>query len=449
MDYDVIYLGSGHACNHGGMLLAMSGKKVAFVEADRMGGTCTNYGCDAKILLDGPFAFMDGLQRYEGLCVESDIRLDWKKLMDYKRQTISVFDPILEGAFRQLGVDVLRGRGFLEDAHTVRVGGKTYTAEYIVLGTGQRSAELDIAGRELTRDSKDFMELDALPEHMICIGAGIIAMEFASMLLTVGKKVTVLVRGDKVLRAYPQDYVARLIAKMERQGAEFRYHESPASVEKTDAGYRVTTRSGLIVEGDYVLNAAGRVANVEDLGLEALGIKASSRGIEVDDHLRTAVPNIYATGDVVAKRVPKLTPTAEFESNYVACQILGVSDAPICYPPVPNLVFTLPRIGQVGVNVDEAKKHPEQYKVVENDWGRVNDWVASHETDAHLTLVFDQDEYLVGAAAYSSEAGTWLDYLTPIIDKRMTARDLSGMIMSFPTQTYMLWSILQQSLRRA
>mgnify|MGYP002623747967 FL=1 len=317
-----------------------------------------------------------------------------------------------------------------------------------MLGTGQRSAELDIAGKEFTHDSKDFMELDTLPEHMICIGAGIISMEFASMLLTVGKKVTVLGRSDRVLRAYPQDYVGRLTAKMEQQGAAFCYHEIPASIEKTPAGYRITTQSGLAVEGDYILNASGRVANVENMGLEALGIKAGSRGIEVDDHLRTSVPNIYATGDVLAKHIPKLTPTAEFESNYVAYQILGVSDAPICYPPVPNLVFTLPRIGQVGISVDEAKQHPDQYTVVENNWGIGNDWVASHETDAHLTLIFDSEKYLVGAAAYSSEAGTWLDYLTPVIDKRMTAQDLGEMIMSFPTQTYMLWSALQQHLRR-
>ena len=160
------------------------------------------------------------------------------------------------------------------------------------------------------------------------------------------------------------------------------------------------------------------------------------------------MPNIYASGDVVDKAVPKLTPTAEFESNYIAAQILGLSDAPIVYPPVPNLVFTLPRIGQVGVAPEEARKDGENYKVVNVPWGVQNDWVNNHETEADLTLVFDREGYLAGAAIYGSEAGTWLDYLTPIIVKRMTALDLRSMIMSFPTQTYMLWSTLQQNLKQ-
>ena len=447
-DYDVVFLGSGHSCNHGGMALALAGKKVAFIEADRMGGTCTNYGCDAKILLDGPFEFLDGLKRYEGLCVDADVKIDWTALMAYKKKAIGVFDPLLEQMFGKFGIDVIRGRGRLADAHTVAVGERSVTAEYIVIGTGQRNAQLNIPGKELTHGSSDFLDLDVMPEHLICIGAGIISMEFASMALSLGKKVTFFEFAPRALAAYPAAYVEKLVAKMTDMGAVFHFGEAVAAVERTAAGYRVSAKSGCAAEGDYVLDATGRVANVEDLGLEALGIQASRRGIVVDDHLRTAVPNIYASGDVVDKPIPKLTPTAEFESNYIAAQILGLSDAPIVYPPVPNLVFTLPRIGQVGVTPDAAQQDAENYRIVSVPWGVQNDWVNNHETEADLTLIFDREGYLAGAAIYGSEAGTWLDYLTPIIDKKMTALDLRGMIMSFPTQTYMLWSTLQQNLKQ-
>ena len=448
MDYDVVFLGSGHSCNHGGIALALSGKKVAFVEMDKMGGTCTNYGCDAKILLDGPFEFLEGLKRYEGLCVESDVKIDWTKLMAYKKQAIGVFDPLLEQMFGKMGIDVIRGRGKITDAHTISVGDKTITTEYIVIGTGQRNARLDIPGKEYLHGSKHFLDLDVLPEHLICIGAGIISMEFASMALMLGKKVTFFEFAPRALAAYPEEYVNKLVAKMESQGASFHFGEAVSSVEKTDSGYKVTAKSGLTAEGDYVLDATGRIANYEDLGLEELGIKADRRGIEVDDHLRTSVPNIFASGDVVAKQIPKLTPTAEFESNYIAGQILGLSDAPIAYPAVPNLVFTLPRIGQVGISLDEARKDEENFRIVNVPYGPQNDWVDNHETDADLTFVFDKEGYLVGAAIYGSEAGTWLDYLTLIIDKRMTALDLRSMIMSFPTQTYMLWSTLIPNLKQ-
>ena len=254
--------------------------------------------------------------------------------------------------------------------------------------------------------------------------------------------------APRALAAYPEEYVSKLVAKMEGMGADFHFGEAVSSVKKDGYSYIVKTKSGLTVEGDYVLDATGRIANVEDLGLEELGIEASRRGIKTDDHLRTSVANIFASGDVIDKAIPKLTPTAEFESNYIAAQILGLSDAPIVYPPVPNLVFTLPRIGQVGVTIDEAKADEENYKVVNIPYGPQNDWVNNHETDADITFVFDKEGYLCGAAIYGSEAGTWLDYLTLIIDKKMTAADLRGMIMSFPTQTYMLWSLLTPNLKQ-
>ena len=206
-----------------------------------------------EVLLDGSFEFLEGLNRYEDLCVDSDVKIDWTRLMAYKKQSIGMFDPILEKIFTDMGITVIRGRGKLADAHTVDVDGKKITAEYIVIGTGARNAQLDIPGKEYTHGSSHFLDLDVMPEHMVCIGAGIISMEFASMALMLGKKVT---------------------------------------------------------------------------------------------------------------------------------------------------------------------------------------------------FVFDKEGYLCGAAIYGSEAGTWLDYLTLIIDKKMTATDLRGMIMSFPTQTYMLWSLLAPNLKQ-
>ena len=445
--YDVIFIGSGHSCNHGGMALAASGKKVAFVEMGKMGGTCTNYGCDAKILLDGPFEFVDGLRRYEGLCVDGIGTIDWTKLMAYKKQQLSVFDPLLETVFRQFGIDVIRAKGSIRDAHTVLAGDQELTAEYIVIGTGQRNNRLPVPGKEYMHGSTDFLDIDEMPDRIVFVGAGIISMEFASMALTLGKEVTIIEFAPRALLAYPEKYVANLVKKMEDQGAKFVFGEGVSEVEKTDGGYVVRTASGFAAECDYVLDATGRVANVEDLGLEALGIEADRRGIRVDDHMRTAVPNIYASGDVVCKAIPKLTPTAEFESNYIASQILGLSADPIRYPAVPNLVFTLPRIAQAGVTVEEAQKDPANYRIIENAYGKNNEWVNNRETDIELTFILDKEGCLAGAAIYGSEAGTWIDFLTLIINQKLTARDLHGMIFAFPTQTYMLISTLAPILK--
>ena len=363
-DYDVAYLGSGHSCWHGALTLKAAGKKVVLMDHDLPGGTCTYYGCDAKILLDGPFEFVNGLQRYENVCVDHAGTSDWKKLMAYKKQHLAPFAEAIPALLERSGIDFIRERGKLLDAHTIQAGDRTITAENIVLGVGQRNARLNIPGQEYLHGSREFLDIEEMPEHLICIGAGIISMEFASMALTLGKKVTFFEFMPRALAAYPEKYVSKLVEKMTAQGADFHFNEAVCGVEKTENGYKVMTKSGLCIEGDYVLDATGRVANVEDLGLEALGIPASRRGIEVDDHLRTCMPNIYVSGDAIDKRIPRLTPTAEFESNYIASQILGQSNAPICYPAVPNLVFTLPRIAQVGVTVDVAENCPDDYRVV-------------------------------------------------------------------------------------
>lgn len=440
--YDVIFLGSGHACWHGAVMLSTAGKKVAILDHDVAGGTCTNYGCDAKILLDGPFEFVEGLERYKGLCVDNVGKIDWKKLMAYKKAHFAPFPAMLGGMIESTGVTFIHERGKLIDAHTVQAGDQTLEAEYIVLGVGQRSAQLNIPGKEYLHDSREFLDIEEMPERLICIGAGIISMEFASMALTLDKKVTFIEFAPRALAAYPEKYVNNLVEKMTSQGADFHFNEAVCGVEKTDNGYKVMTKNGLCVEGDYVLDATGRVTNIEDLGLEELGIEASRRGIVVDDHLRTSVKNIYVSGDAIDKTIPKLTPTAEFESNYIAAQILGLSDAPICYPAVPNLVFTLPRIAQVGVTVDEAKAAPDKYRMVEIPYGAQNEWVDNRELDVEMTYIFDKEGHLAGAALYGSEAGTWIDFLTLIINKKMTGVDLRSMIFAFPTQTYMIVSTL-------
>ena len=170
-DFDVVFIGSGHSCWHGALTLVQNGKKVALVDNDFPGGTCTNYGCDAKILLDGPFEFVEGLERYSEICVEQNSKIDWKKLMNYKKKVLSPFPEMLAGMFEQWGFTFIRERGKILDAHTIQAGNKKISTEYIVIGTGQRDARLDIPGKEFLHGSRTFLDIEEMPEHLICIGA--------------------------------------------------------------------------------------------------------------------------------------------------------------------------------------------------------------------------------------------------------------------------------------
>lgn len=442
-DYDVVFIGSGHACWHAALMLAKAQKKVAFVEEDTVAGTCTNWGCNAKILLDSPFELVDGLSRYRGIGVDETPAVDWSALMAYKKQVISPVHTVLEGMFAQMGMPVFRGHGTLVDAHTVEAGGKRITADYIVLGTGERPRRLGIPGDELIHDSRDFLDVDVFPKRIAFVGAGIISMEFASIAALMGSEVTVIHHSERILSMYPARYVSRVVDKLKAQGVTFLLNHELSSVAQDGGDTVVTFTDGSTLACDYVLGATGRVANVENLGLEALGIAASSRGIEVDDHMRTAVPNVFASGDCVAKRIPKLTPTATFESNYIAQQILGLSSEPISYPAIPNLVFTLPRISQVGVTLAEAEADPDRWRIETVDFGKRLLFEAKNESDAEFAFVFSQETGLLeGAAFYGQDAGVWADLAAIVINQKLTGRDLSQMIFTFPTASQAMLNLL-------
>ncbi|GJG66800.1 pyridine nucleotide-disulfide oxidoreductase [Prevotella lacticifex] len=435
-DFYAIFVGCGHGCDLAARVLAKAGKRVAAIERDLWMGTCTNYGCNAKILLDGPFELTTAMENYLSLGIFDKVpQVNWEKLMQYKIPYIEAYKPVTKALMEESGCTCIHGHGKLKDAHTVVVDGKEYTAEYIVLGPGQRDNKLDIPGKEYIHGSRDMLSIEQMPKRIVFIGAGIISMEFASMAVDMGREVTIIDHGDHALKAYPREYVDEVVALMEKKGARFKYCEDVCAIEKTATGLMVKAKSGFEVEADYVLEATGRPVNYENLGLEALGIEAGPRGIKVDDHLRTAVKNIFATGDAIDKRIPKLTPTALFESQYIADLLLGKTDKPICYPAVPNLVFTFPRIAQVGVGLDEARKN-NKYRVADVPYGQFFLFNTHNEATAKLAFIFDKESnLLVGAAAVGSDAGAWIDVLSLVIFNKMTREQFAHYIYAFPTTT--------------
>ncbi|MCE4990956.1 dihydrolipoyl dehydrogenase family protein [Staphylococcus haemolyticus] len=429
--YDVVFIGSGHAAWHAALTLKHAGKDVAIIEKDTIAGTCTNYGCNAKILLEGPYEVLEESAQYNGIIQSQDLHVNWENLMDYKKQVINPMNDMLKGMFEQQGIDVYMGAGVIKDEHTVTVNDEELQTENIVIATGQHSNKLDIEGKELTHDSRDFLSMDELPKRMTFIGVGIISVEFASIMIKSGVEVTMIHHSDKPLKGFNQTHVTQLIKKLEDEGVHFYFNEETQKVEIAGDGYKVTTESGLTIETDYVLDATGRNPNVEGIGLDQVGIEYSKKGISVDGHLRTNVSNIYASGDVLDKAIPKLTPTATFESNYIAAHILGMTQDEIQYPAIPSVLYSLPRLSQIGVSVQEAEQN-ERYTVKHIPFGKQMVFEYKNETDAEMYVVLDEEKRLVGADIYGVDAADLVNLLVFIINQRMTAQDLNQLIFAFP-----------------
>ncbi|MFT8407656.1 dihydrolipoyl dehydrogenase family protein [Liquorilactobacillus nagelii] len=444
-DYDVMFIGSGHANWHAALALRKAGKKVVLIEKDLLAGTCTNYGCNAKILLDGAADVLHQAAAYQGKGITGELKIDWPALMAYKQQTISPIHLLLEQQFKAAGIEIINGTAEFVDQHTVTAAGKNISAQDIIIGTGQRPSILPIPGKELMHDSRDFLDLPELPKHLTFIGAGIVSLEFAMLVRAAGAQVTVIEFADTALRGVEEKYVEQILQRMRDLGIELHFNEAVQSVVKQDSRLVVTTANGLKVTTDYVVAGTGRIPNVEELALDKVGVKFDKTGILVDDHLQTNVEHIYASGDVIAKRIPKLTPTATFESNYLAALLAGQTTAPIQYPVVASVIFTLPRIAQVGVT--SAQAAAEDYQVVTIPYGARLRFQTKNEPAAEATLIFDQEHYLVGASVYGDEAPELINFLTMIISQKLTLSKLNQAVFAFPSQTIGLLSMLSPYLK--
>ena len=429
--YDVVFLGSGHAAWHAALTLKQFGKSVAIVEKDTIAGTCTNYGCNAKILLEGPYEVLEEAKQYSNIINTQNLAVNWQNLMDYKKEVIHPMSGSLKSMFEQQGIDVIMGKGKIVDEYTIDVEGNQIQADFIVVATGQHSNKLDIEGKELTYDSRDFLSMESLPQSITFIGSGIISIEFASIMIKSGVEVNVIHHSNEPLKGFNTSHVNKLIEKLKSEGVQFYFNENTQSVKKDGQHFVVTTESGLSIETEYVLDATGRKPNVQEVGLENVNIEFSDKGIKVDDYLRTNVKNIYASGDVIDKTIPKLTPTATFESNYIAAHILGLNQNAIQYPAIPSVLYSLPRLSQIGVTVSEAQKS-DDYTVKDIPFGKQMVFEYKNETEAEMSIVLDRHQRLVGAEIYGNDANDLVNLLVFIINKQMTAQELNQNIFAFP-----------------
>ncbi|MBZ6003435.1 NAD(P)/FAD-dependent oxidoreductase [Leuconostoc gelidum subsp. aenigmaticum] len=438
-DYDVLYLGSGHGTFDGAIPLAQSGVKVGVIEADMIGGTCPNYGCNAKITLDAPVVLTRAAERLSGI-VQGNLKIDWTQNEAHKEAVINSLPDMIGGLLTDSGIDVIHGRGVFEDNHMIVVAGKSVTADKIVISTGLRPHRLDISGSELAHDSRDFMALKTLPQKIAIIGSGYISMEFATIANAAGADITVLMHGDRALRQFHALHVDKVVTDLKQRGVTFISNADVTAFEQNGDQIQVIYSDNQSLLVDWVLDASGRIPNVDNIGLETLGLTYTKSGISVNDYLQTNIDNIYASGDVIDKTQPKLTPTAIFESTYLFKQFSGQTKAPIHYPVVPSVVFTSPRIAQAGMLVQDAEKgdYVVQQTDLTKDWYRQVD----NETLADNTLIFDQQHNLVGVTEVSEQAENVINTLLPAIEFKFGPDEIGRLIHLFPSIGMATWGQL-------
>ena len=471
MDYDVIYIGSGNAAWQGGRFLRKAGLKILIIEESLYGGTCANRGCNSKALLDAPYEIKALGENFEGCGKSGDFKVDWTALMDWKRKRIANMAPFLDGKFKEYDLDVAHGKGIILDEHTVQVGDEKFTTEKIVICTGLKPVIPDIPGKEYLHDSTDFLDIEELPKHAIIIGAGFVGMEFASILAEAGLEADVIIRGDMALKYFHQPYVQNVIDRLKEKNIRFYFNETAKEIIKDESisidnpeerilnlenalntdeklrdpdakvdnkayenGFTVNCESGLSLTGDYVISAMGREANVEEIGLENVGLTYTKRGIKVNEYLQTDVPNIYACGDVADSGIAKLVTVAIHQSKYLGKALLEENPEKIDYPVVPAVAYTIPRIATVGVPAFVAEEMDE-YEVHRIRYGNSYSLELKNDRTAEAKVIVDKDLQIVGAEIYAADAENVANMFTFIINQKIRLEELDHMIYAFPSSS--------------
>jgi glutathione reductase (NADPH) len=357
-DVDLFVIGGGSGGVRAARIAAGHGAKVMLAEEFRMGGTCVIRGCVPKKLLVYASRFHDSFEDAAGFgWTLPEPSFDWPTLVRAKEKEITRLEGIYTQTQGKAGVAVVKSRAVLEDAHTVRLlsDGRKITAKHILIATGGRpNMPGDLPGVEHAISSNEAFDLPVFPKRIVIAGGGYIAVEFAGLFAGLGSEVTLIYRGDNVLRGFDEDMRNGLRAAYEKRGIRFVFNDVFSSIEKTGAGLVAHTKGGLALKADQVMFAIGRTPNVEGLGLEKAGVKlGKDNEILVDASSQTNISNIYAVGDVT-NRV-NLTPVAIREGHAFADSIFGGKSWIVDHSDIATAVFSTPEIGTVGLSEAQAK----------------------------------------------------------------------------------------------
>ncbi|MFN6006500.1 MAG: glutathione-disulfide reductase [Paracoccaceae bacterium] len=356
-DYDLFVIGGGSGGVRAARIASGEyGAKVGLAEESRMGGTCVIRGCVPKKLM----VFASG---FNGMIEEAqaygwDIKagpFDWPVF----RNRLEAELDRLEGAYRNTlktaGVTVHDERATLADAHRVRLAsGQEFSAKHILIATGGRPFVPEFPGSELAVTSNEMFHLDALPKRALVVGGGYIASEFACILKGLGVAVSQFYRGAQILRGFDDEARGHVSNAMRAQGIDIHCGTDVMRLEKTATGIRAVATDGSEREFDLVLYATGRRPNTGGLGLEGLGVALGREGqIVVDRFSQTAVPSIFAVGDVTGRI--NLTPVAIREGHAFADTVFGGKPTAFDHELVASAIFTQPEMGSVGLSEEAAR----------------------------------------------------------------------------------------------
>jgi len=405
-EFDLFVIGGGSGGVRAARMAAQRGARVALAESGALGGTCVNLGCIPKKLYSYAAHYGEAFEESHGFGWRGAApTFDWATLKRNRAIEIMRLNGVYEKLLVGAGVQLLRGRAHLADAHTVQVGGERHRAANILVATGGAPHRPDFAGQELAVTSNEMFDLDPFPQRLLVIGGGYIACEFATIFAGLGGRVTQLYRGAQVLRGFDDDVRAFVAAEMVKKGVDLRLSAGVASLQRASDGLRAQLHDGSALAVDAVLAAIGRWPNAAGIGLEDVGVQLNEHGaIVVDEAFRTSVPHICAIGDVIDR--VQLTPVALAEAMALVDRLFGSGTRKMDYENIPTAVFTHPNIGTVGLTEAQARGRHGKVRIFRSDFRPLKHTLSGSTERTLMKLVVDEaTDRVLGVHMVGAEAG--------------------------------------------
>jgi pyruvate/2-oxoglutarate dehydrogenase complex dihydrolipoamide dehydrogenase (E3) component/uncharacterized membrane protein YdjX (TVP38/TMEM64 family) len=437
-DYNLLVIGAGSGGLVSAYIAAAVKAKVGLIEKHRMGGDCLNTGCVPSKALLRSAHFVGQARRAAELGLRGvSVDFQFREVMQRVQRIVREIEPhdSVE-RYSQLGVECITGAARLASPWEVEVDGKRLSSRAIILATGARPAIPPIAGIESTGyyTSDTIWELRELPPRFLVLGGGPVGCELAQAFLQLGSKVTLVHRGSRLLKREDAEFSELLLRRFERDGMDIRLN--CAAVEFQPKTLYAKQQGDLVkIEFDAVLLTLGRKPNVENLGLEALGIAVNSDGfIETDEYLRTACPTVYACGDVAGPY--QFTHTASHQAWYAAVNALfgGLRKFRVDYARIPWATFTAPEIARVGLNEQEAIARKIPYEVTVFPLDELDRAIADSAAEGMLkVLTTPGKDKILGATAAGAHAADWIGEFTLAMRHGLGLNAILSTIHIYPT----------------
>ncbi len=449
---DLLVIGAGSGGVRAARIAAGYGASVMIAEEYRVGGTCVIRGCVPKKLLVYASRFADDFEDAAGYgWTVGEPAFNWKTLIANKDREIARLELAYTTNLERSKVKLVKSRAVLEDANTARLlaTGESVRAKHILIATGAAPhLGAKIAGLEHVISSNEAFHLDDLPKRILIQGGGYIAVEFAGIFNGLGSEVTLVYRGDNILRGFDDDVREHLRGEMERRGIRIITKRIVEAVEKVEHGLCVDLPDHESFTVDRVMFATGRKPNVNGLGLEKAGVAlGKDGGIAVDAYSQTSVANVYAVGDVT-NRV-NLTPVAIREGHAFADTVFGGKPTPVDHSNVPTAVFSEPELGVIGLTEAQACAQLARVDVYKTSFRPMKMTLAGRDTRCFFKLIVDgETDRVVGCHIVGPDAGEMIQLVGIAVKMQATKADFDATMAVHPTAAEELVTLREKAYSR-